>query len=63
MFGIYSHLALFSYYLCNKNLTISYFIILISNRDNFVVRGSSSLLNKIFVFQRLFPLYKITVDL
>ena len=42
MFGIYSQFGLSSNYLCNKNYTISCFIILISNRANFAVRGPSS---------------------
>ena len=43
MFGIYSQFGLSSNYLCTKNLTIPYFIILISNKTNFAVRGPSSL--------------------
>ena len=40
--GTYSQFGLFSNYLCNKNWTIPRFIILISNRANFAVRGPSS---------------------
>ena len=41
LFGIYSQFGLSSNYLCNKNWTIPCFIILISNRTNFAVRGPS----------------------
>ena len=43
MFGIYSQFGLSSNYLCNKNWTIPYFIIWISNRAKFAVRGPISL--------------------
>ena len=43
MFGIYTQFGLSSKYSCNKNCTIPYFIILISNRANFAVRSPSSL--------------------
>lgn len=42
MFGIYSHFGLWCNYLCNKNLTISCFTILIWNRANIAIRGPSS---------------------
>ena len=40
---IYTQFGLSSKYSCNKNCTIPYFIILISNRAIFAVRGPSSL--------------------
>ena len=53
MFGIDSPFGLSSNYLSNKNWTIWYFLIFISNRADFAVRGPSSL----YTFLQLWALF------